>query len=633
MTSLQFRILFLVKAAFLCLAIAMISTPAAQASACGGKDQKACAVWKSGPQCNRGLTKYKGYCRAWGRRNQKPWPAKRIGFQCNKNLAPLSGKCVPCGQADGQPGCEVGRIPFGCGKGLDYINGICRACGGPGQRACPKLETGYPCRGDRYAPDGRGICVACGGLNQPACRAMKKGRQCQQWTTETNGYCRPCGDDGQQACKVTDRGDTCKPGMKRKLNGTCVMSIEELTRRAALAKFDDLGMETINQTALFARDASENESLKSSMQNEDGNIPTDVPDNQACAGDDHKTWTLAVGAGAQVIVGVDGEVGGAFRCSEHGPGKDMKWYSSGAVAIGPGVGVDGGVTVGMWMADFNQLRGKSHGYVFDLVDLAGGKLAADVKGVGVQPSIAVAFWFEKSDKNNNNVDELLGAYQGFTISFGAGAGKGISSKYMSAKTSQFCDYDMGCALHEWREMDYDGLNEFVPNGTRIYVRSRDKQQITVDITENGRTRSNLMFERATATDWRDYKRLDSDDNVLERICFRRGFSVLKYMDEDRNCDRGKSLEVYYSDTSEIIDTLGFWEFASDGETQINQFLTQTDRSVTMRRVGTTNIIIYNKIDNNKYQHSSGSIMHFRSDGELIWTSADADRTVVMTRRP
>ncbi|MBR9834927.1 MAG: hypothetical protein GYB42_07000 [Alphaproteobacteria bacterium] len=633
MTSFQFRILLLVKAVFLCLAIAMISTPSAEARACGGKDQKACGVWKPGPQCNRGLTKYKGYCRAWGQRNQKPWPAKRIGFQCDKNLAPLGGKCVTCGKADGQPGCEVGRIPFGCGNGLENKNGICRACGGPGQKACQKSEFGYPCRGDRYAPDNRGICVSCGGLNQPACRAMKEGRQCAEWTTETNGYCKPCGDEGQQACKITDRGDTCKPGMKRKLNGTCVLSIEEATRRAAMAKFDEIGMDTINQVTSFAKDIDGNDDLKNSMQSDDGEVPSDVPDNQACAGDDHKTWSLGVSAGAQVIVGVDGEVGGAFRCAEHGEGKDMKWYSSGAVAVGPGVGVDGGVTVGMWMADFNQLRGKSHGYVFDLVDLAGGKLASEIKGVGVQPSIAIAFWFEKVDKNNNDVDEWLGKYQGFTISFGAGAGKGISSKYVSAKTSQFCDYDMGCALHEWREMNYDGRNAFVPGGTQIYVRSRDKEQIIVNITRNGVTRSDLVFERATTTDWRDYKHRNNDGDVVERICFRRGFTVLRYMNENRNCDRGIPLEVYYTDESEVIDVIGFWEFESDGETKINQFLTQTDMQVTMRRVGTTNIITYDKIGDNKYRHTSGSIMHFRSDDELVWTSADAKRTVIMTPRP
>ncbi|RIJ32991.1 hypothetical protein [Henriciella mobilis] len=663
MSILQTKIIFLLKFAALAIIASVIFSGTA-AAACGGKNQDACAGWKPGPTCNDGLTRYQGKCRDWGQPNRKPWPDKRIGFQCSKNYAPQGNRCKPCGKGDGQPACEFGRIPSGCGNGYINDNGTCRACGRDGQKACPKIEFGYPCFSNTSAPDENGICRPCGKEGQKACRAMKEGRQCELWTTNTNGYCRPCGGEGQQACRITDRGDTCKEGLKRTLSGQCVLSVEEATRRAALAKFDELGTDLIMSVVNLNSDIGENESLQADIADEDGSA-SGVPDNQACAGDEHRSWTIGLAAGAQVGVGVDGEAGMAFRCSEHGPGKDSKWYSSGALSFGPSIGVDGGVTIGMWMADFNNLRGRSHGYVFDLFDLASkipalkealGKVKIKVKGVPVQPSIAIGFWFEKKDDNQNGLDEWLGPYQGFTITVGGSVSEGIGAKYVSAKTNQICDYDMDCALFEWRQVDDEGANkdEYVSGGLRILVKERDEDGIRVDIRENGSWRRNLYFDRDTWSDWRDYKLLGDDDDVLERICFRRNFDEIRYMDRDRNCDRGIRLKNYGplpaqtasgggSATRSVAETAksqavtsagasidGEWIMEAGGAEVRMALRLQDGFLVTTALPGGTPLV-YRPKGNGRFEADEGSRIEILAPGIAAWRSRDLSTTYRMRK--
>lgn len=669
MSILQTKIIFLLKFAALAIVASFIFSGTA-AAACGGKNQDACAAWKPGPTCNDGLTRYKGKCRDWGQNYKTPWPAKRIGFQCGKNYAPQNGKCKPCGKANGQPACEFGRIPSGCGNGLENVNGTCRACGQDGQKACPKIEFGYPCFSETSAPDENDICRPCGREGQKACRAMKEGRQCEVWTTNTDGYCRACGDEGQQACRITDKGDTCKDGLKRTLGGMCVLSIEEATRRAALAKFDELGTDMIMSVVNLNSDIGEDEALQADMADEDGEA-SNVPDNQACAGDEHQTWTIGLAAGAQVGVGVDGEAGMAFRCSEHGPGKDSKWYSSGAFSFGPSVGVDGGVTVGMWMAEFNNLRGRSHGYVFDLFDLASkypkfsealGKVKIKIKGVPVQPSIAIGFWFEKKDDNKNGLDEWLGPYQGFTVTIGGTVSQGVGAKYVSVKTNQICDYDMDCALFEWRQVDDEGMNkdEYVPGGVRILVKERVKEGITVDMYKNGSWRRDLYFHRDTVTDWRDYKLLDEDDDdvVLERICFRRNFDEIKYMAEDRNCDRGIRLKNYgplpeATDTSSSVRsdlygpdgefligvnpppraaeaTTDEWVIETNGA-QIRMSLTAQGQFIVARTLPGGEALVYRPIGGGQYKSNDGNLIHILDASTAVWQSQDRSKTYQMRK--
>ncbi|MEO1028301.1 MAG: hypothetical protein AAFX02_04515 [Pseudomonadota bacterium] len=206
MSSLTTKLAILGKIIFLCIAVAWIGHGPAEAQNCGGKDQKACGVWESGPQCNSGLKKYKGKCRAWGKRNEKAWPASRVGFRCDKNLGVKDGKCVPCGHGDGQPACEAARSGPQCYRYMENVNGICRARGGNGQD--PYSGAGFDCKPGYNVGEG-GKCRPCGGEDQIECEALRKGPQCEDGLENYKNYCRSYGNEGKEAWPAIRVGFRC----------------------------------------------------------------------------------------------------------------------------------------------------------------------------------------------------------------------------------------------------------------------------------------------------------------------------------------------------------------------------------------------------------------------------------------
>ena len=667
----RLHLMLILKVAVVCLAFAMTSLGDAEAKKsdrCSAKGQPPCPVYYPGPICDKGL-------------------------------GDIGGKCTPCGK-DGQRSCPPMERGRQCEKGLDKVNGYCRSkCGGPNQKSCPKIRAGYPCRG-KYEPDARNICKPCGGLNQKACRALKQGeqcnrgldkddggvcrpcggvgqpacgilkkgticqpgtgkidgvcqpcgklnqracpaveqgRQCEEWTTNRSGYCKPCGTPETGACRVTDKGKACRDLYSYSF-GSCKETIRSRTRQKAIDKLKELGPDVILGALSTAEKVDNNPAAKSAIQN--GEAPSTPLDNQACAGDEHRAWTVGLGASAGVGVGVEGEVGAAFRCAEHQKNQqDMKWYSGGAWSINAGGGAGAGVNVGMWMSDYNNLRGKSHGYVFSLFDIASAAFpslqAAKVKGVS--PDVSVGFFFEDNDSG------WPGPYQGFTVGLGGAVGINFG-RYVNATTVQYCDYDMDCALFNWRE---DRVN-----GMEIAVKARDKEGITVDIFKPGEApRTNVYFERHTITDKRDYELGSGGD--AERICFRRNFKELKYLASGRNCDRGVTLIVDSAldenDTSQdaalrseaetpaltsatAINTLGLWDFEAKGQTVTDEFVQQTDSYVILRRYGTTQNRRYNKVGDNIYRNDRGATFRFVNATRGIWVSPDGSTVYQLRKR-
>ena len=237
------RISFLLKVAAMCFAVTLIGNGTA-AAACGGSGQDACAAWKSGPQCNSGLKKYKGVCRNWGKKNKKAWPAKRIGFRCNSaSLAPnASGYCKPCGHEDGQPACEKLRKGPQCYRYMENISGTCQMRGGNNQQ--PYSGAGFDCK-PGYNVGDAGTCQPCGGNGEIECEALRRGSQCDDgldsyqntcgawggegqtpWPAIRVGFrcekdlapsgsgesetCEPCGQAGQPACETMRSGKRCE---------------------------------------------------------------------------------------------------------------------------------------------------------------------------------------------------------------------------------------------------------------------------------------------------------------------------------------------------------------------------------------------------------------------------------------
>lgn len=80
-------------ALLICAATPFLAAAPAQA-ACGGLNQKACPVFKKGPQCGRWLTNVKGTCRPCGGKNQRACPITKKGKACKSGLGWKLGKCV-----------------------------------------------------------------------------------------------------------------------------------------------------------------------------------------------------------------------------------------------------------------------------------------------------------------------------------------------------------------------------------------------------------------------------------------------------------------------------------------------------------------------------------------------------------
>jgi hypothetical protein len=722
------------KIAFLCLAVFWIGNGTASAG-CGGKDEKACAAWKSGPQCSGNLKKYKKYCRNWGQPNKKAWPASRIGFRCGKGYAPLRGYCKPCGKANGQPACEIGRIPSGCGNGLVTKSGICYACGGANQQACPKLEFGYPCRG-AYEPDGDNICRSCGGEGQKACRALKAGdqckgslqnfdgtcrpcggeneracpvlasgtvcesglgkfdgyckpcgslnqracpaievgRQCEAWTTQRDGYCKPCGTVETGACRVTDKGKACQDGLEWTVSGECKMTEKAALKAQAIADFEAMGTDTIQVFVNSAVSLRENEDYAESLDDSDEDNPP-APPGVRCVGRDHQSYTVGVVGGAQLGIGVSGEVGAGFRCtSTPGLGNDSKWYSGGAVSYGFQANAEAGVTLGMWESEVNQLRGKVHGWTFDLLDLvtmgSKGKIeipSAKIKGVPVKPSIVIGLWYARKDTDLDGKSNWDFDYQGMTLTVTGVVGEGIGPEYVRATTNQVCDYEMGCTIGNWFEVN--DTDARVSGGLAITVKERTKEHIIVDLFENGSARRDVKFERDTWLDKRDYKRVSGGD-VEERICFRQNFRTLKYMDEDRNCDRGLKLimpgvdkdedearyddgtinsdasstspasdgslsPVFGSETTTsgraALDVEGSWDMKT-GAGAVPYMMQVGNGFILMRSAASGNAVVYRKVSSSVYRSDEGAQLTFANAKAAVWQSASGSVRYAVQKR-
>lgn len=192
-----------------------MNAPAAHAQSCGGLNQKACPVFKAGPQCQKGLKKRKGFCvrapakKACGGFKQPVCPAIKRGPRCNPGLTPYKKYCFPCG-SERQIACAATQPGPRCKRGLTVNKGYCQACGGNRQPACPVLKKGPRCKPGNTVH--KGFCFTCGGANQMACAALQPGRRCNNGLMNDGGWCKPCGRDKQKACPALLPGPKCTPG-------------------------------------------------------------------------------------------------------------------------------------------------------------------------------------------------------------------------------------------------------------------------------------------------------------------------------------------------------------------------------------------------------------------------------------
>ena len=193
----------------------------AQASACGGRGERACCVLDSNPGCESGLSEYvgcSGDCNCG-----YSWPANgwnSSGTCWSPSACGGNGQRACCvGESSGacraglveQPGCAFGE-ECQCGDSAWGIrsSGTCRAvtlCGGEGQRACCVGEAGSAC--------GAGL------TEKPGCTLGDEGCQCGSsvWGVKSSGMCvsvTQCGGEGQRACCVGESSSACGDGLTEK---------------------------------------------------------------------------------------------------------------------------------------------------------------------------------------------------------------------------------------------------------------------------------------------------------------------------------------------------------------------------------------------------------------------------------
>ncbi|MFC2950839.1 hypothetical protein ACFOOP_02805 [Marinicaulis aureus] len=331
--------------------LALGSAPA-EAKSCGGKGQKPCPIWHSGPVCNPGLGDINDKCTPCGRAGQRSCPAMTKGPQCEKGLEKHNGKCVRCGGKD-QIACSWLQPGRRCGKGLGKFGDYCRPCGKDNQKACPKMEQGAPCEQGLREVDDR--CVACGGKGQRICRIIDKGPACK---------------DGLEINLLTQKCQPEEPGAREKTLQRYEQNKADIGRRQtrltqALATVsenpppgelpssgDNTVQDTLDGIFIGADDQARRDMMKRYLEN-----------------DDVMVVTLMTGGSGSIIVGYGYSSGWAMK-ARGGPGQpfnsNASAYECRAIKThvatgGLSAGFSGTVEIGEWNGDFDLVNGKSNG--------------------------------------------------------------------------------------------------------------------------------------------------------------------------------------------------------------------------------------------------------------------------------
>ncbi len=649
--------------------VASIPEAAAKKSdRCSAKDQVPCPAYYPGERCDAWLSEQGGICQPCGGKDEKSCPVIKKGEQCKSNLSRNSGGiCVGCGGLN-EKSCPVIKRGERCNAGLsENSRGICTACGGENEKACPVIKGGTICESGlgRFS----GICRPCGLEGQLACPAVEVGRQCELWTTKRGDYCRSCGDVGGQACRITDKGKACKPGLRRALDGQCVYDEKEMIRINAEAKMEELSTQ-IMAAAFGVSDANQNEALVDSLSSEDDAAAEQLPDNNLCPSD-AQSWSISVESDVSFIIGGEGEIGMAWRCADFTEEqKDSKWFANSGFNWRPGFGAGAGLTFGFWQDDVENLRGKSHGYVFDLVQLIqnakGGPLAELKKELDkladkepeADISLTVGFWYADYPEDDPRALENAGLdwrprFIGWTIYIGGGVGWEAGAVYSKINTVQVCRANMKCAEGVW---EGGGKTLIVSGQTTdgLYAREENSQE-------------DLYFDRVLVAG-RKYKYFDDqdtedkDDDIKKLIRYRKNFTLLKYDDGTNKYELTKARDLTDEDLldnetaartrspfqgeqenpaqsnennaqraidagsapagSQAINVLGRWSYQAGGNTHSDEVLMQAEGYIITRRVGTNYLIRYKKSGSNAYQSAAGSELRFVSEARALWVSPD-----------
>lgn len=420
----MFRQTLVAGIAALALSALIGSSSPAEAANCGANDQRPCTIIERIPSCDKGLYEDfgKGKClrkhvagQTCGRKNQVPCPIWVRVPSCNTGLVEnfARGLCVQpatgvrpgidCGRLNQRPCTIVERIPS-CNEGLveDFSVNKClakavpgRDCGNVNQRPCKLWERVPSCNANLKEDFARGICVAV-----------------------------DCGKENGRPCTVVERIPSCDSGLVEDfLKGKCVKSEDAKRQEIAgrkLAEIAGFVASKLNFAQQVAYDPAVRNALKSNSPESVSravNIsavgPTQMPDGSIL-----RTLTIGASVDAKVIFGGSAGAGGTYDIGRRLP---PYAYATADYSITFGFGAEAGVDVGLWVCQANKIGGDSWGVEFGPRDiLALAKVLKGVEGAKISDilkpgfDIGVTLWFGYD-----------GSLQGFTMTFGVGAGADV----------------------------------------------------------------------------------------------------------------------------------------------------------------------------------------------------------------
>lgn len=611
---------------------------------CGSADgQPACEKARLGPTCGNRLVERGGTCRSCGGRGELACPKIEWGYPCEGKMAPdANGVCNSCGGKD-QAACRAGKAGEQCNAWLDKDrNNMCRPCGGDGQQNCPVLKGGTVCKPGLGTFDGK--CYACGKKDERACPAIEVGRQCEEWTTQTDGYCKPCGERGQQACRITDKGAACKPGLKRKLNGTCDAKPEYYVQLAAMDELERIAPQ-IGNAALMAMTASEDDNLTRQLEDGDASAADSDLGEDNCLGDT-QSWSVSATGTVNVGIGGEAEVGFVRPCKDAvRAGADwLKWFYATGHNIQLGFGAEGGLTFGFWNTDFENLRGKTHGYEFDIRQLLENatsgplvrlkeeweeiqKFRAGDTNDAMGVTIVVGAWFLDYDDNDPRaVENALIDWRpepvGWSISVIYGGGWDAGFSYAKMNTRQYCSPEMKCGEGHWEN-----------SSTAVIISDQTEDSIKVSVDGDD-------AETYTRQDWtKRYFNGPGD----QRIVFRKNYTELDYTDEDGDetrLEKRDDINPAAADDSALTRSrvtdlgsgtatsprAGAWQMIVAGNAIRYDLARLTADRLVVKRRGADQAEQYTRTTGDTFVGPSGQSLRFVGDQTALWISADRSST-------
>ncbi|MEW7987811.1 MAG: hypothetical protein AB2777_22495 [Candidatus Thiodiazotropha endolucinida] len=195
---------------------------------------------------------------------------------------------------------------------------------------------------------------------------------------------------------------------------------DERRQAIAHAKLEEIKDSILTQ-ASFARRISENQTVSRELGNGD---PKRVADSVRAAEGDNPPpessfpRTITVGAMVETkLIFIAGTAEAGVAIDTTGRLAPAYAYASAGYAWGPALAAGGGINIGFWVCQANQIGGDIWGWTFGLDDIA---LAAAKKNpFGKGANVAVGLWFSYPDEDDPNSQDK---FQGFTITPGFGVG-------------------------------------------------------------------------------------------------------------------------------------------------------------------------------------------------------------------